>query len=180
MSAFGQVSTRAIEELHAGVRSYEAGHFEAAQQHFEKAVALDPAYRYSQFLLALSLHQQYRPGVQSGANIALARKAISTYRNYLTIDPQNETAFGFVALVSSGKMSYNDSGYWNAQSSNPHQKLSAPNVISSWLASSGIVHLRWDLNSLTWMRRVLQSPGGASWMAWSSLKKPSPLIPQTI
>lgn len=99
LSAFGQVSTRAIEELHAGVRSYEAGQFEAAQQHFEKAVALDPAYRYSQFLLALSLHQQYRPGVQSGANIALARKAISTYRNYLTIDPQNETVFGLVALM---------------------------------------------------------------------------------
>lgn len=99
LSAFGQVSTRAIEELHAGVRSYEAGHFEAAQQHFEKAVALEPAYRYSQLLLALSLHQQYRPGVQSGANIALARKAISTYRNYLTIDPQNETVFGLVALM---------------------------------------------------------------------------------
>jgi hypothetical protein len=99
LSAFGQVSTRAIEELHAGARSYEAGQFEAAQQHFEKAVALEPGYRYSKLLLARALHAQYRPGVQSGANIALARKAISTYKNYLTIDPQNETAFGFVALL---------------------------------------------------------------------------------
>jgi len=99
LSAFGQVSTRAIEELHAGARSYEAGQFKAAQQHFEQAVALEPGYRYGQLLLATALHFQYRPGVQSRDNIALARKAISTYKNYLTIDPQNEIAFGSVAVL---------------------------------------------------------------------------------
>jgi tetratricopeptide (TPR) repeat protein len=99
LSAFGQVSTRATEELHAGARSYEEGQFVAAQQHFEKAVALEPGYRYGQLLLAWALHAQYRPGVQSRANTALVRKAISTYKNYLTIDPQNEKAFGYVALL---------------------------------------------------------------------------------
>jgi len=99
LSAFGQVSTRAIEELHAGARSYEEGQFVAAQQHFEKAVALEPGYRYGQLLLAWALHAQYRPGVQSRANSALVRKAISTYKKYLTIDPQNEKAFGYVALL---------------------------------------------------------------------------------
>ena len=100
LNAFGQATTRAVEELHAGARSYEAGQFKAAQEHFEKAVALDPAYRYTQLLLARALHSQYRPGDQSAVNIALARKAISTYKNYLTIDPQNETAFVSVALLS--------------------------------------------------------------------------------
>lgn len=99
LSAFGQVSTRAIEELHAGARSYEEGQFVAAQQHFEKAIALEPGYRYGQLLLALALHSQYRLGVQSRANTALARKAISTYKNYLTIDQQNEKAFGYVARL---------------------------------------------------------------------------------
>ena len=99
LSAFGQVSTRAIEELHAGARSYEDGQFVAAQQHFEKAVALEPGYRYGQLLLGLALHAQYRPGIQSRANTALVRKAISTYKKYLTIDPQNEKAFGYVALL---------------------------------------------------------------------------------
>ena len=99
LSAFGQVSTRAIEELHAGARSYEDGQLVAAQQHFEKAVALEPGYRYGQLLLGLALHAQYRPGIQSRANSALARKAISTFKKYLTIDPQNEMAFGHVALL---------------------------------------------------------------------------------
>ena len=99
LSAFGQVSTRAIEELHAGARSYEEGQFVAAQQHFEKAIALEPGYRYGQLLLAWALHAQYRPGIQSRADTALVRKAISTYKKYLTIDPQNEKAFGYVALL---------------------------------------------------------------------------------
>ncbi len=71
LTAFGQVTTRAIEELHAGARSFKAGDFEAAQQHFQKAVALDPTYKYTQLLLALALHSQYRPGDQSATNIAL-------------------------------------------------------------------------------------------------------------
>jgi len=99
LSACGQVSTTAIEELHAGARSYEEGQFVAAQQHFEKAVALEPGYRYGQLLLAWALHAQYRPGVQSRANTALVRKAISTYKKYLTIDPYNEKAFGYVAVL---------------------------------------------------------------------------------
>ncbi len=72
LTAFGQVTTRAIEELHAGARSFKAGDFEAAQQHFQKAVALDPTYKYTRLLLALTLHSQYRPGDQSATNIALA------------------------------------------------------------------------------------------------------------
>jgi tetratricopeptide (TPR) repeat protein len=123
--------------------SYEEGQFKAAQQYFENAVALEPEYRYGQLLIALALHSQYRLGFQSRANTALARKAISTYKKYLTIDPYNEKAFGYVAVLhgSSGKMSYDDSGYCNAPGSNPPQKLSAPNAISSLPATSGTVHL---------------------------------------
>jgi tetratricopeptide (TPR) repeat protein len=99
LSACGQVSTTAIEELHAGARSFEAGQFVAAQQHFEKAIILEPRYRYGQLLLARALEFQYRPGVQSRANTAIAHKAISTYKNYLTTDPQNEIAFGSVATL---------------------------------------------------------------------------------
>jgi tetratricopeptide (TPR) repeat protein len=107
LNASGQVTTRSIDELHVGARSYEAGQFVAAQQHFEKAAALDPAYRYTQLLLARALHSQYRMGDQSEANIALARKAISAYKNYLAIDPQSELAFGSVALLY-GSLSENE------------------------------------------------------------------------
>jgi len=99
LSAFGQASTRAMEWLHAGARSFEEGQFKAAQQYFENAVALEPGYRYGQLLIALALHSQYRLGFQSRANTALARKAISTYKKYLTIDPYNEKAFGYVAVL---------------------------------------------------------------------------------
>ena len=97
VSAFGQVSTRAIAELHAGARAYEEGQFAAAQQHFAKAGALDPAYRYTQLLIARAVDNQYRRGDQSRTNTAIARKAISIYKRYLTIDPQSEAAFGSVA-----------------------------------------------------------------------------------
>jgi hypothetical protein len=35
LTAPGQVNTRALEELHAGARSFKSGHFEEAQQHFQ-------------------------------------------------------------------------------------------------------------------------------------------------
>ncbi len=97
--AFGQATTGAIEELHAGARSFKAGQFEAAQQHFQKAGTLDPTYKYTQLLLARALHFQYRLGDQSATNIALARRAIAAYKNYLAIDPQNYIAFSSVASL---------------------------------------------------------------------------------
>jgi tetratricopeptide (TPR) repeat protein len=99
LTAFGQVTSPAIQELHAGARSFNAGYFEEAQQHFQKAQALDPAYKYNQLLLARILHFQFRPGIQSATNIALARRAIAAYKSYLTADPENDIAFGSVAAL---------------------------------------------------------------------------------
>ena len=99
LTAFGQVSTPAIQELHAGARSFNEGNFEEAQQHFQKAQVLDPKYKYTQLLLARILHFQYRVGIQSATNIALAHRAIAAYKTYLTIDPENDIAFGSVAAL---------------------------------------------------------------------------------
>jgi tetratricopeptide (TPR) repeat protein len=123
-------------------RSYEDGQFVAAQQHFEKAVALEPGYRYAQLLLGRALHAQYRPGNSvRGLIVALARKAISTFKKYLTIDPQNEMAFGHVALLYPLHREIElrtTLGYCNAPSSNPRQKLSAHDCYAV-LASYSVV-----------------------------------------
>jgi tetratricopeptide (TPR) repeat protein len=95
----GQVNTPAIQELHAGARSFQEGKFAEAQQHFERAGKLDPNYKYAQLLLARSLQGQYRPGDQSPANLVLARKAITAYKNYLLVDSKSEIAFYSVAVL---------------------------------------------------------------------------------
>ena len=95
----GQVTTPAIQELHAGARSFQEGKFAEAQQHFEKAGKLDPNYKYTQLLIARALHWQYRPGVQSPANMVVARKAIAAYKDYLLVDSKSEIAFNSVAAL---------------------------------------------------------------------------------
>ena len=92
-----KATPQATQELHAGAASYNDGDFRAAQQHFEQAAKLDPAYKYTQLFLAVALNAEYRPGDASPSNIAFAQSAISSYKNYLAIDPQNELAFGLVA-----------------------------------------------------------------------------------
>jgi len=92
-----KATPQATLELRAGAASYNDGDFKAAQQHFEQAAKLDPAYKYTQLFLAVALNAEYRPGDASPSNIAFAQSAISSYKNYLAIEPQNELAFGLVA-----------------------------------------------------------------------------------
>jgi tetratricopeptide (TPR) repeat protein len=94
-----KATPQATQELHAGVVSYNDGDFRAAQQHFEQAAKLDPAYKFTQFFLAVVLNAEYRIGDQAPSNIAFAQKAITSFKNYLAIDPQNEMAFGLVAAL---------------------------------------------------------------------------------
>ena len=95
----GQGNTPAIQELHAGARSFQDGKFQEAQQHFEKARELDSNYKYTQLLVAWALYEQVRPGVESPANLALARRTIAAFKDYLVIDPSSELAFNFIAAL---------------------------------------------------------------------------------
>lgn len=87
------------EELKAVGLSYKAKRFVEAQKHSERALELDPANRTAPFFIARSVHYQYKPGLATPKNIALARKAISAYQKILVNDPENEEAYQAIAFL---------------------------------------------------------------------------------
>ena len=89
----------AREELNRAAAAYKAGRFVEAQQHSEKALALDPSSRTAPIFLARIIHQQYKPGVDSLENVEKARSAIAAYQRILEFDPQNEEAYKAIAVL---------------------------------------------------------------------------------
>lgn len=84
---------RAKNQLNEGARAYKAGHFPEAQEHFEKALELNPEQKNAPFFIARAIHAQYKPGVDAPENIAKAREAIAAYQRVLDQDPNNDEAY---------------------------------------------------------------------------------------
>src|SRR5215204_117482 len=74
---------RAKNQLNEAARAYREGKFVEAEQHSREAAALDPNNKTAPMFIARSIHQQYRPGVQSPENIAKAQQAIGAYQQIL-------------------------------------------------------------------------------------------------
>ena len=89
----------AIAELNEAARSYREGHFEDAELHAEKALALDPANKAAPLFIARTIHAQYKPGDFSEENVAKARAAIGAYQRILTGDSRNEEAYKAIAFL---------------------------------------------------------------------------------
>src|SRR5437868_4916343 len=88
---------RAKNQLNEGAREYKAGHFQAAEQHFRRAAELDPDQKNTEFFIARSIQSQYKPGVETPENKAIAEKAIQQYMSVLEKQPDNELAYSSVA-----------------------------------------------------------------------------------
>src|SRR5215207_427490 len=74
---------RSKNQLNEAARAYREGRFVEAEQHSREAAALDPSNKTAPMFIARSIHQQYRPGVQSPENIAKAQQAIGAYQQIL-------------------------------------------------------------------------------------------------
>ena len=74
---------RAKNELNETAKAYKEGHFEDAEQHAKRALALDPDNPTAPIFIARVLHQQYKPGVDQPDNIQKARDAIDAYKRVL-------------------------------------------------------------------------------------------------
>src|SRR5690348_16708910 len=72
---------RAKNQLNEAARAYRDGRFVEAEQHSRRAEELDPNNKTAPMFIARSIHQQYRPGVQTPENIAKAEEAIQAYQN---------------------------------------------------------------------------------------------------
>lgn len=89
----------ADEELNEAARSYRDANFVEAQQHAEKALALDPSSKTAASYVARTIHAQYKPGVQSEANVAKAGEAIDAYKRVLVQDPLHDEAYKAIAYL---------------------------------------------------------------------------------
>ena len=83
----------AIAELNEAARSYREGHFEDAELHAEKALALDPSSKTAPLFIARTIHAQYKPGDFSEENVAKAREAIDAYQRIFVQDSHNDEAY---------------------------------------------------------------------------------------
>src|SRR2546423_2031108 len=81
---------RAKNELNETAKAYKEGHFEDAEAHAKRALALDPTNQTAPIFIARVIHQQYKPGVDAPDNIQRARDAIEAYQRILQ-NPPNET-----------------------------------------------------------------------------------------
>jgi predicted Zn-dependent protease len=90
---------RAKSELNETARSYKDGRFEEAEQHARRAVELDPNNKTAPIFVARTIHQQYKPGIDTPDNIAKAHAAIDAYQKILQNDPRNEEAYKAVAAL---------------------------------------------------------------------------------
>ncbi len=92
---------RSKNELNETARSYRDGHFDEAEQHARRALALDPENKTAALFIARVVHQQYKPGVDTPDNIAKAKEAIEAYKHILEKDPRNEEAYKAISVLYS-------------------------------------------------------------------------------
>jgi hypothetical protein len=90
---------RAKNELNEAARTYREGHFDEAEQHSRRALALDPNNKTAPSFIARTIHAQYRPGVNTPENLAKANEAIQAYQQILQKDPKNDEAYKAIAYL---------------------------------------------------------------------------------
>lgn len=138
-------SLRAKSALNDGARSYKSGDFDEAEQHFRRALELNPEQQNAPFFIARSIHAQYRPGVEDPKNVDKARSAIAAYQKVLDRDPNNDEAYNaMVYLYRSLKDEQKEREFLEAraskQDSPPEKRAQALTVLASkeWNCSYGI------------------------------------------
>jgi tetratricopeptide (TPR) repeat protein len=92
---------RAKNELNEAAKAYKEGHFDQAEQHAKRALALDPGNKTAPIFIARIIHQQYKPGVDSPDNVQRARDAIEAYKQILQSNPNDEEAYKSISVLYS-------------------------------------------------------------------------------
>src|SRR5919199_5929917 len=80
---------RAKSQLNDGAQAYRARNYAEAQEHFQKALELNPDQPNARLFVARAIHAQYKPGVDKPDNVQKAREAIKAYQDVLEHDPNN-------------------------------------------------------------------------------------------
>ena len=90
---------QARDQLNKGVQSFKATKYEAAIDHFKKAIELDPELKDAELYLATGYAQQFLPHSPTEENQKIANLAIETFQKVLDKDPKNPTALAGMASI---------------------------------------------------------------------------------
>jgi tetratricopeptide (TPR) repeat protein len=90
---------RAKNALNEGARAFKEGQFAEAEQRFRQAYELDPTQKNAPLLIARSIQEQYKPGVQTPENIAIGERAIAAYQDILNKNPGDDRAYSYIVYL---------------------------------------------------------------------------------
>ncbi|MHB1937846.1 MAG: tetratricopeptide repeat protein [Acidobacteriaceae bacterium] len=90
---------KARDQLNKGVEAFKTARYEAAIDHFQQAVALDPALPMARLYLATAYSQQVVPNLQTPDNLKNAQLAIQNFQRVLEKEPKNVNALKGIAAL---------------------------------------------------------------------------------
>jgi tetratricopeptide (TPR) repeat protein len=111
-------SLRAKSQLNDGAQAYRNRQYADAQQHFEKALELNPEQKNARLFIARSIQAQYKQGVEKEENLQKARDAIKAYQDVLAHDPNNDDAYNAIVLLYNALKDENHQREWLMQRAN--------------------------------------------------------------
>ena len=98
-SATGCNKLKARDELNKGVQAFKSARFEDATNHFQTAIALDPAYQDAKLYLATAYASQVVPNLDTPENLKIAQNALDGFHTVLDKDPNDLTALKQIASI---------------------------------------------------------------------------------
>lgn len=98
-STVGCSKLRARDQLVKGVNAFKAGQYEAAVNHFQQSVALDPNYPTARLDLAAAYAYEVVPNLDTPENIKVAQKALDGFNSVLADKPDDLGALKQIASI---------------------------------------------------------------------------------
>jgi tetratricopeptide (TPR) repeat protein len=103
----------ARDQLNKGVDAYKAAQYEAAINHFQRAVHLDPNYPMTRLYLATAYAMQVVPDLKTPQNEKIAQTAIDEFNKVLEKNPNDVTALQQIASLYYDLDQFEKSKEWN-------------------------------------------------------------------
>lgn len=100
VSSTGCNHLRAADQLNKGVADFKNARYEAATNHFQNAVDIDPNYEMAKLYLATTYSSQVVPNLDSPENMKIAQKALDGFQAVLAKDPKDVTALKQIASIN--------------------------------------------------------------------------------
>jgi len=88
------------DHINQGIASYRSAQYNAAVEHFEQSIKLDPENPTPRLYLATAYMVQWIPGAESPENLEFARKAKDEFTKVLDKDPNEKTALAYLATLA--------------------------------------------------------------------------------